>query len=167
MCAEINYLIPLLLLLHYKVKFVHQVRGCIYFFNTGTSLCLRCQPATWTFFVFGTMAHFLPHSMGEEWEWKDKGNEDMGSTMKKKKWYIYFCLLHKCLVGWGKICLLVCENHSLIILFMAKNHKQVEQSYVLRAGMIAMCTFLFVLYNVNMIISKLTFWDMVGFWMKV
>lgn len=86
---------------------------------------------------------------------------------KKKKWYIYFCLLHKCLVGWGKICLLVCENHSLIILFMAKNHKQVEQSYVLRAGMIAMCTFLFVLYNVNMIISKLTFWDMVGFWMKV
>lgn len=31
------------------------------------------------------MAHFLPHSMGEEWEWKDKGNEDMGSTMKKKK----------------------------------------------------------------------------------
>lgn len=40
-------------------------------------------------------------------------------------------------------------------------------SYVLRAGMIAMCTFLFVLYNVNMSISKLTFWDMVGFWMKV
>lgn len=90
-----------------------------------------------------------------------------GQQWKKKKWYIYFCLLHKCLVGWGKICLLVCENHSLIILFMAKNHKQVEQSYVLRAGMIAMCTFLFVLYNVNMIISKLTFWDMVGFWMKV
>jgi len=40
---------------------------------------------------------------------------------------------------------------------MAKNHKQMEQSCVLRLGMIAMCTFLFVLYNVNMIISKLTF----------
>lgn len=119
MCAEINDLIPLLLLLHYKVKFVHLVLGCIYFFNTGTSLCLRCQPATWTFFVFGTMANFLPHSIGKEWEWKEKGNEDKGSTMKKK-WYIYFCLMDKCLVGWGSICLLVCENHWLIILFMAK-----------------------------------------------
>lgn len=38
------------------------------------------------------MAHFLPHSMGEEWEWKDKGNEDMGSTMKKKKKVIHLFL---------------------------------------------------------------------------
>lgn len=115
-----------------------------------------------TFFFF-----FLPYSMGKEWEWKEKGNGTMSQQWKKKK-SDYFCLLHKCLLGWGNRCLLVCVNQWSIILFMAKNHQsQASGANLLRGRMIAMCTFLFVLYNVNMIISKLTFWDTVGFWMKV
>lgn len=86
-----------------------------------------------------------------------KGKWDNESTMKKKK-SDYFCLLHKCLLGWGNRCLLVCVNQWSIILFMAKNHQsQASGANLLRGRMIAMCTFLFVLYNVNMIISKLTF----------
>lgn len=121
MCAEINDLIPLLLLLHYKVKVVHHVLGCIYFFNTGTSLCLRWQPATWNIFVFGTKALFWCHIL---WVKNGRGKKrEMGTIQKKKKSDRYFCLLHKCLLGWGNICLLVCENQWLIILFMAKNHQ--------------------------------------------
>lgn len=80
---------------------------------------------------------------------------DIGSTMRRKKsdTFIFFSTALKSLLGWGNRCLFVCENqHLIIILFMAKNH--LKQSYVLRARMIAMCAFL---YNVNMIISKLTF----------
>lgn len=90
-------------------------------------------------------------------ERKGKWGYRVNNGKKKSDTFIFvYCI--KCLLGWGNSCLFVCENQRLIIiLFMAKNHlEQVEQSYVLRARMIAMCTFLF-LYNVNMIISKLTF----------
>lgn len=163
MCAEINDLIPLLLLLHYKVKVVHHVLGCIYFFNTGTSLCLRWQPATWNIFVFGTKALFWCHIL---WVKNGRGKKrEMGTIQKKKKKVIdiFVYCINVCLVGGIYVYLFVKINDWLYYSWpKITNLKQVEQIYVLRARMIAMCTFLF-LYNVNMSISKLTFWDAVGF----
>lgn len=77
-------------------------------------------------------------------EKREMGGYRVNNEEKKVINFIFvYCI--KCLLGWGVRCLFVCENQRLIIiLFMAKNHlEQVEQSYVLRARMIAMCTFLF------------------------
>jgi len=167
MCAEINYLIPLLLLLHYEVKVVHQVLGwIIYFFNTGT--LFEMSTCHLNFFHLWHNGTFFCHILWvKNGSGKTREMRTRGQKWKKKKESDSFIFIY-CINVW------LVEEHYLFvkiidwfILFMAKNHKQMEQSCVLRLGMIAMCTFLFVLYNVNMIISKLTFWDMVGFRMKV
>jgi len=113
MCAEINYLIPLLLLLHYEVKVVHQVLGwIIYFFNTGTlfemSTCHLNFFHLWHNGTFFCHILWVKNGSGKTREMRTRGQK----WKKKKKGFIYFYLLHKCLVGWGT--LLVCENHWLI-----------------------------------------------------
>lgn len=105
-CAKIHDLpLGLLLLLHYEVQVVCQLSNWNpSFLNTGW-LCLWGQPSTWIILVWHS-GTFLPSSMGMAWMWKEKGNRVSDWESDK----CLFCLLQKCLLGWGNTCLHVIEN---------------------------------------------------------